>query len=148
MSLYVSPCFSSLLGFISNLPQLAWDKRLCCCCCCCCWAFFFEPLQSLKPWTVKWIHLIMNSQDHDWLRVELGVLILQKIVKYKLQWRWSGRRVPAVLLSNRSSTQLTFLLAQNLSRVVLRESLCSITNCSTDPETAIPWECHFMLDYL
>jgi len=21
------------LGFISNLPQLAWDKRLCCCCC-------------------------------------------------------------------------------------------------------------------
>jgi hypothetical protein len=35
MSLYVSPCFSSLLGFISSLPQLAWDKRLCCCCCCC-----------------------------------------------------------------------------------------------------------------
>jgi len=34
MSLYVSPCFSSLLGFISSLPQLAWDKRLCCCCCC------------------------------------------------------------------------------------------------------------------
>jgi len=24
-----------LLGFISSLPQLAWDKRLCCCCCCC-----------------------------------------------------------------------------------------------------------------
>ena len=23
-----------LLGFISSLPQLAWDKRLCCCCCC------------------------------------------------------------------------------------------------------------------
>ena len=22
-----------LLGFISSLPQLAWDKRLCCCCC-------------------------------------------------------------------------------------------------------------------
>ena len=109
---------------------------------------FFEPLQSLKPWTVKWIHLIMNSQDHDWLRVELGVLILQKIVNYKLQWRWSGTRVPAVLLPNRSSTQLTFLLAQTLSRVVLRESFCSIINCSTDPETAIPWECHFMLDYL
>jgi hypothetical protein len=36
MSLYVSPCFSSLLGFISSLPQLARDKRLCCCCCCCC----------------------------------------------------------------------------------------------------------------
>jgi hypothetical protein len=31
-SLYVSPCFLSLLGFISSLPQLAWDKRLCCCC--------------------------------------------------------------------------------------------------------------------
>jgi hypothetical protein len=31
--LYVSPCFSSLLGFISSLPELAWDKRLCCCCC-------------------------------------------------------------------------------------------------------------------
>jgi hypothetical protein len=30
------PCFSSLLGFICSLPQLAWDKRLCCCCCCCC----------------------------------------------------------------------------------------------------------------
>jgi hypothetical protein len=30
------PVFSSLLGFISSLPQLAWDKRLCCCCCCCC----------------------------------------------------------------------------------------------------------------
>jgi hypothetical protein len=28
------PCFSSLLGFISSLPQLAWNKRLCCCCCC------------------------------------------------------------------------------------------------------------------
>jgi hypothetical protein len=28
-----SPCFSSILGFISSLPQLAWDKRLCCCCC-------------------------------------------------------------------------------------------------------------------
>jgi hypothetical protein len=26
MSLYVSPCFSSLLGFISSLPQLAWTK--------------------------------------------------------------------------------------------------------------------------
>jgi WD40 repeat protein len=36
MSLYVSLCLSSLLGFISSLPQLAWDKRLCCCCCCCC----------------------------------------------------------------------------------------------------------------
>jgi hypothetical protein len=23
--------FSSLLGFVSSLPQLAWDKRLCCC---------------------------------------------------------------------------------------------------------------------
>ena len=23
-----------LLGFISSLPQLAWDKMLCCCCCC------------------------------------------------------------------------------------------------------------------
>jgi hypothetical protein len=34
MSLYVSPYFSSLLGFISSLPQLAWDKILCCCCCC------------------------------------------------------------------------------------------------------------------
>jgi hypothetical protein len=32
MSLYVSPFFSSLLSFISSLPQLAWDKRLCCCC--------------------------------------------------------------------------------------------------------------------
>jgi hypothetical protein len=41
MSLYVSPCFSSLLGFISSLPQLAWDKMLCCCCITnfisCCW---------------------------------------------------------------------------------------------------------------
>jgi hypothetical protein len=26
MFLYVSPCFSSFLGFISSLPQLAWDK--------------------------------------------------------------------------------------------------------------------------
>ena len=25
-----------LPGFISSLPQLAWEKRLCCCCCCCC----------------------------------------------------------------------------------------------------------------
>jgi len=24
-----------LSGFISSLPQLAWEKRLCCCCCCC-----------------------------------------------------------------------------------------------------------------
>jgi hypothetical protein len=32
MFLYVSPCFSSLLGFISSLPQLAWNKMLCCCC--------------------------------------------------------------------------------------------------------------------
>jgi hypothetical protein len=31
MSLYVSLCFSSLLSFISSLPQLAWDKILCCC---------------------------------------------------------------------------------------------------------------------
>jgi hypothetical protein len=23
-----------LMGFISSLPQLAWDKRLSCCCCC------------------------------------------------------------------------------------------------------------------
>ena len=23
-----------LSGFISSLPQLAWEKRLCCCCCC------------------------------------------------------------------------------------------------------------------
>ena len=29
------PCPLCLLGFISSLPQLAWDKRLCCCCCCC-----------------------------------------------------------------------------------------------------------------
>jgi hypothetical protein len=42
MSLYVSLCFSSLLGFISSLPQLAWDKRLCCCCCCCCCCLFSE----------------------------------------------------------------------------------------------------------
>ena len=26
------PCPLCLLGFISSLPQLAWDKRLCCCC--------------------------------------------------------------------------------------------------------------------
>uniref|UniRef100_A0A0A9GPA3 Uncharacterized protein n=1 Tax=Arundo donax TaxID=35708 RepID=A0A0A9GPA3_ARUDO len=24
------------MGFISSLPQLVWDKRLCCYCCCCC----------------------------------------------------------------------------------------------------------------
>jgi hypothetical protein len=29
----VLPFFLS--GFISSLPQLAWEKRLCCCCCCC-----------------------------------------------------------------------------------------------------------------
>jgi hypothetical protein len=30
-------CFLFLfsVGFISSLPQLAWDKRLSCCCCCC-----------------------------------------------------------------------------------------------------------------
>jgi hypothetical protein len=32
LSLYVSPCVSSLLGFISSLSQLTWNKRLCCCC--------------------------------------------------------------------------------------------------------------------
>jgi hypothetical protein len=26
--------FLVLVGFISSLPQLAWDKRLSCCCCC------------------------------------------------------------------------------------------------------------------
>jgi hypothetical protein len=26
MSLYVSPCLSSLLGFISSLSQIAWEK--------------------------------------------------------------------------------------------------------------------------
>jgi hypothetical protein len=38
---FVFLCFVLLLplflvGFISSLPQLAWDKRLSCCCCCCC----------------------------------------------------------------------------------------------------------------
>jgi hypothetical protein len=37
---FVFLCFVLLLslflvGFISSLPQLAWDKRLSCCCCCC-----------------------------------------------------------------------------------------------------------------
>jgi hypothetical protein len=27
-------CHRFLLGFISSLPRIAWDKRLCCCCCC------------------------------------------------------------------------------------------------------------------
>jgi hypothetical protein len=33
MLLVLLPLF--LLGFISSLPQLAWNKRQCCCCCCC-----------------------------------------------------------------------------------------------------------------
>ena len=38
-ALFMSLCYSTILflsGFISSLPQLAWEKRLCCCCCCCC----------------------------------------------------------------------------------------------------------------
>jgi hypothetical protein len=31
------PISRLFLGFISSLPQLAWDKRLCCCCCWGCW---------------------------------------------------------------------------------------------------------------
>jgi hypothetical protein len=50
-SLFVSPCFSSLLGFISSLPQLAWDKRLCCCCCCC---SFLDPSLTVKSQQRSW----------------------------------------------------------------------------------------------
>ena len=40
-----------LSGFISSLPQLAWEKRLCCCCCCCTcthrvWVGFRVPIGS------------------------------------------------------------------------------------------------------
>jgi hypothetical protein len=49
-------CFSSLLGFISSLPQLAWDKRLCCCCCCCC--------SSGLLYLCGWWQLQMRSYDY------------------------------------------------------------------------------------
>jgi hypothetical protein len=39
------------VGFISSLPQLAWDKRLscCCCCCCCCWWICTRARGSSPP---------------------------------------------------------------------------------------------------
>jgi hypothetical protein len=60
----VSPCFSSLLGFISSLPQLALDKRLCCCCCCCCLsiskivAVFFK-MCTAASYSYIHVHFIM-----------------------------------------------------------------------------------------
>ena len=58
------------------------------------------------------------------------------MISYKTS-RQEGR-VPGVLLPSKSSTLLTFFLAQILSRALLRVSLCVRINCSADPETAIP----------
>jgi hypothetical protein len=43
-----------VLGFISNLPQLAWDKRLCFFCCCCYLLFVGWKLFHLRP-TCWWM---------------------------------------------------------------------------------------------
>jgi hypothetical protein len=49
-------CFSSLLGFISSLSQLAWDKRLCCCCCC--WIYKNKNYKSITLMKIFFIEII------------------------------------------------------------------------------------------
>jgi hypothetical protein len=62
MSLYVSLYFSSLFGFISSLPQLAWDKRLCCCYC-----FWVGQPNSLSKqnlhYMMIWSRSSINSRE-------------------------------------------------------------------------------------
>jgi hypothetical protein len=80
------PWLLCLLGFISRLPQLAWDKRLCCCCCCTCYKqskleyteylnlFFtynygFRHVTSLSAWFVSPCFCIQLVQS--WLPINL-----------------------------------------------------------------------------
>jgi hypothetical protein len=62
--------------------------------------------------------------------------------------RENREEVPAVFSLTKSSMLLTFLLTHIFSRAVLKVSLCSKMNCSTDPETAISYKCNFMSDFL
>jgi hypothetical protein len=58
---FLLPLF--LLGFISSLPQLAWDKRLCCCYCC----FINQVIHNLHhPETaVLSIHCFTPTGSHQ-----------------------------------------------------------------------------------
>jgi hypothetical protein len=62
--------------------------------------------------------------------------------------RENREEVPVVLSLIKSLMLLTFLLAHIFPRVVLKVSLCSKMNCSTDPETAISCKCYIVSDFL
>jgi len=61
-----------LVGFISILPQLAWDKRLCCCCCCA-----SSPVQRLRT--------VLPSPVGVWVSVSLTLQIFFAHTKYHLE---------------------------------------------------------------
>jgi hypothetical protein len=100
MSLYVSPCFSSLLGFISSLPQLAWDKRLCCCCCCCKYLLLINNKHRSKTsWHIQWMshnNLISppvlnpnsNSPDMYGVLISITMLIITDLTLFLSCFQW------------------------------------------------------------
>ena len=55
-----------LSGFISSLPQLAWEKRLCCCCCCM-YSTYLLALSGLNFET----YVVIFKSVHDCLCLSL-----------------------------------------------------------------------------
>jgi hypothetical protein len=133
MSLYVSSYFSSLLGFISSLPQLAWDKRLCCCCC--------------SEWTLFCSHLPVMFIAHmcflfvrvGWLPALAGLVkSFKEVASFKFSFQWIGERkqsrngvqlvslVMSIITNLKPGPSLSWLLHAFLAGVGKRTTLLVI----------------------
>jgi hypothetical protein len=114
MSLYVSPCFSSVLGFISSLPQLAWNKRLCCCCCCCCWISVLQ--QAAKPFFLLAGPNVIESEEH--------VLKMAKHIK-GITTKWARSWDQSFFSNKQTGAKLNLPCCLSFSTTGLEFHLCS-----------------------
>jgi len=87
------------LGFISSLPQLAWDKRLCCCCC---W-WWYISFQWGKLCLLPWSHAV-------WPCLHVRYVHCKIILELNLhnQKHAGCTEQPSVLIVHSHSTQISF----------------------------------------
>jgi len=109
-----------LLGFISRLPQLAWDKRLCCCCCCC-----------MRGRTARWGNPCMGR----WSAVHQRLLTASPNEKLMLNFSRFASEVQIRRSQGRKHYMQTFLCR---SLIEWASRIC----CRIKPSTkSLIWKC-------
>ena len=110
-----------LSGFISSLPQLAWEKRLCCCCCYCCGHNHAEVKCSIPKYTSA---EEITSNGHNHVGYRLGNSFLFR----KVETTRNSKQQPYKYICASGKTKKAVYTIQSSSRECILHIPCKFTS--------------------